>query len=168
MITHFLRTHLLMEPSAPRAIAVATRRKVPSIHPPLKLLSPHLFGTLAINTFARDKLIPVGADVFTQDYTFTAKMSWRLLVKMHVPLITTSCLVMKCLINFHLCWKVDKENQSERGIGKNFKLAANGLFRSFLFLDQAASGEPASPHSLLVSFLNFHILRISGTKTDFS
>ncbi|KAJ7385199.1 hypothetical protein OS493_017576 [Desmophyllum pertusum] len=52
MISHLLRTHLFMEP-----IAVATRRQLPSLHPLWKLLSPHLRGTLAINTFGRHVFI---------------------------------------------------------------------------------------------------------------
>ncbi|KAJ7351750.1 hypothetical protein OS493_035691 [Desmophyllum pertusum] len=55
MISHLLRTHLFMEP-----IAVATRRQLPSLHPLWKLLSPHLRGTLAIDTFGRHVLLPAG------------------------------------------------------------------------------------------------------------
>ena len=55
MITHLLRTHLFMEP-----VAVASYRHLPTIHPLWKLLSPHIRGILAINTFGRGRLIADG------------------------------------------------------------------------------------------------------------
>lgn len=55
MITHLFRTHLFMEP-----IAVACWRNLPSLHPVWKLLTPHMRGVLAINTLARERLLPAG------------------------------------------------------------------------------------------------------------
>ncbi|XP_028409345.1 allene oxide synthase-lipoxygenase protein-like [Dendronephthya gigantea] len=55
MITHLLRCHLMMEPTA-----VASWRNLPSVHPVWKLLYPHTKGIMAINTLGRSKLIPPG------------------------------------------------------------------------------------------------------------
>ena len=58
MITHLLRTHFFMEP-----VSVASHRQLPTIHPLWKLLSPHIRGVLAINTFGRSVLIGEGGVV---------------------------------------------------------------------------------------------------------
>ena len=55
MITHLLRCHLMMEPTA-----VASWRNLPSVHPVWKLLYSHTKGIMAINTLGRNKLIPDG------------------------------------------------------------------------------------------------------------
>ncbi|XP_028397585.1 allene oxide synthase-lipoxygenase protein-like [Dendronephthya gigantea] len=55
MITHLLRCHLMMEPTA-----VSSWRNLPSVHPVWKLLYPHTKGILAINTLGRNELIPPG------------------------------------------------------------------------------------------------------------
>ena len=55
MITHLLRCHLMMEPTA-----VASWRNLSSVHPVWKLLYPHTKGIMAINTLGRKKLIPKG------------------------------------------------------------------------------------------------------------
>ena len=55
MITHLLRCHLMMEPTA-----VASWRNLPSVHPVWKLLYPHTKGIMAINTLGRNDLIPAG------------------------------------------------------------------------------------------------------------
>ena len=55
MITHLLRCHLMMEPTA-----VASWRNLPSVHPVWKLLYPHTKGIMAINTLGRNELIPDG------------------------------------------------------------------------------------------------------------
>ena len=55
MITHLLRCHLMMEPTA-----VASWRNLPSVHPVWKLLYPHTKGIMAINTLGRNDLIPDG------------------------------------------------------------------------------------------------------------
>ena len=55
MITHLLRCHLMMEPTA-----VASWRNLSSVHPVWKLLYPHTKGIMAINTLGRNKLIPEG------------------------------------------------------------------------------------------------------------
>ena len=38
-------------------VSIATHRQLPTIHPLWKLLSPHIRGVLAINTFGRSVLI---------------------------------------------------------------------------------------------------------------
>jgi arachidonate 15-lipoxygenase len=56
-ITHFARTHVLIEP-----FVIATRRQFPPSHPLFTLLVPHFQGTLAINSAAHEFLIaPRGA-----------------------------------------------------------------------------------------------------------
>nr|AAY98506.1 11R-lipoxygenase [Gersemia fruticosa] len=55
MITHLLRCHLMMEPTA-----VSSWRNLPSVHPVWKLLYPHTKGIMAINTLGRNDLIPTG------------------------------------------------------------------------------------------------------------
>ena len=55
MISHLLRCHLMMEPTA-----VASWRNLPSVHPVWKLIYPHTKGIMAINTLGRNKLIPKG------------------------------------------------------------------------------------------------------------
>ena len=55
MITHLLRCHLMMEPTA-----VASWPNIPSVHPVWKLLYSHTKGIMAINTLGRNKLIPDG------------------------------------------------------------------------------------------------------------
>ena len=55
MITHLLRCHLMMEPTA-----VASWRNLSSVHPVWKLLYPHTKGIMAINTLGRNDLIPEG------------------------------------------------------------------------------------------------------------
>ncbi|XP_028416879.1 allene oxide synthase-lipoxygenase protein-like [Dendronephthya gigantea] len=55
MITHLLRCHLMMEPTA-----VSSWRNLPSVHPIWKLLYPHTKGIMAINTLGRNKLISPG------------------------------------------------------------------------------------------------------------
>lgn len=51
-ITHFARTHALVEP-----FVVSTHRKLPATHPLFKLLVPHFQGTLAINHSAHEILV---------------------------------------------------------------------------------------------------------------
>lgn len=41
-------------------VAIASYRQLPTIHPLWKLLSPHIRGILAINTFGRGRLIADG------------------------------------------------------------------------------------------------------------
>ena len=55
MVTHLLRCHLMMEPTA-----VSSWRNLPSVHPVWKLLYPHTKGIMAINTLGRNKLIAPG------------------------------------------------------------------------------------------------------------
>lgn len=51
-VSHFARTHLLIEP-----FVVATHRRLSATHPVFQLLVPHFQGTLAINDSAKDKLV---------------------------------------------------------------------------------------------------------------
>jgi arachidonate 15-lipoxygenase len=51
-VSHFARTHLLVEP-----FVVATHRQLPTTHPLFLLLVPHFQGTLAINYAAHEFLI---------------------------------------------------------------------------------------------------------------
>lgn len=44
-------------------VSVASHRQLPTIHPLWKLLSPHIRGVLAINTFGRSVLIGEGGVV---------------------------------------------------------------------------------------------------------
>lgn len=74
MITHLLRTHLFMEP-----IAVATWRQLPSVHPLWKLLIPHIKGVLAINTVARELLLPAGG---VADHTLSVGGGGKMLLGM--------------------------------------------------------------------------------------
>jgi len=55
MVTHLLRTHLIME-----CFAVAAWRELPSVHPVFKLLYPHIRSVMAINTIGRKELISKG------------------------------------------------------------------------------------------------------------
>ena len=55
MITHLLRTHLVIE-----CFAVAAWRNLPSLHPVFKLLFPHIKSVMAINTMGRKELIGRG------------------------------------------------------------------------------------------------------------
>ena len=43
------------------AVAVATWRQLPSVHPVFKLLFPHIHSVMAVNTMARNELIKEGA-----------------------------------------------------------------------------------------------------------
>lgn len=55
-VSHFARTHLLVEP-----FVMATHRQLPADHPLFKLLVPHFQGTLAINDAAKGILVaPLG------------------------------------------------------------------------------------------------------------
>ena len=55
-VSHFARTHVLIEP-----FVIATHRQLPSEHPLSRLLLPHFQGTLAINDSARSFLVaPLG------------------------------------------------------------------------------------------------------------
>nr|ABW76418.1 allene oxide synthase/8R-lipoxygenase fusion protein [Gersemia fruticosa] len=56
--THLLRTHLTTEP-----FALSTWRNLASPHPVFKLLQPHIFGVLAIDTIGRKELIGSGGIV---------------------------------------------------------------------------------------------------------
>jgi arachidonate 15-lipoxygenase len=51
-VSHFARTHLLIEP-----FVIVTHRQLPSTHPLLQLLVPHFQGTLAINYAAHQFLV---------------------------------------------------------------------------------------------------------------
>ncbi|HEY9641694.1 MAG TPA: lipoxygenase family protein, partial [Coleofasciculaceae cyanobacterium] len=51
-VSHFARTHLLVEP-----FVTATHRRLPESHPLFKLLVPHFQGTLAINYAAHEFLV---------------------------------------------------------------------------------------------------------------
>ncbi|HEY9697419.1 MAG TPA: lipoxygenase family protein [Trichocoleus sp.] len=51
-VSHFARTHLLVEP-----FVITTHRQLPTTHPLFKLLVPHFQGTLAINFAAHQFLI---------------------------------------------------------------------------------------------------------------
>ena len=53
--THLLRTHLTTEP-----FALSTWRNLASAHPIFKLLQPHIYGILAIDTIGRQELIGSG------------------------------------------------------------------------------------------------------------
>ncbi|MBW4465943.1 MAG: lipoxygenase [Pegethrix bostrychoides GSE-TBD4-15B] len=55
-VSHFARTHLLIEP-----FVMATHRRLPAEHPLSRLLLPHFQGTLAINNAAKGFLVsPLG------------------------------------------------------------------------------------------------------------
>ncbi|XP_068703458.1 allene oxide synthase-lipoxygenase protein-like [Montipora foliosa] len=56
--THLMKTHLLME-----ALAVASWRQLPSVHPVFQFLFPHLRSVMAINTIGRNELIAEGGIV---------------------------------------------------------------------------------------------------------
>ena len=56
--THLLRTHLCCEP-----FALSTWRNLASAHPVFKLLYPHVYGILAIDTIGRKELIGSGGIV---------------------------------------------------------------------------------------------------------
>ncbi len=56
--THLLRTHLTTEP-----FALSTWRNLASPHPIFKLLQPHIYGILAIDTIGRKELIGSGGIV---------------------------------------------------------------------------------------------------------
>nr|AHK60922.1 allene oxide synthase/8R-lipoxygenase fusion protein a [Capnella imbricata] len=56
--THLLRTHLTTE-----SFAVSTWRNLASPHPVFKLLQPHIYGVLAIDTIGRKELIGSGGIV---------------------------------------------------------------------------------------------------------
>lgn len=57
-VTHFARTHALVEP-----FVVSTHRKLPEAHPLFKLLVPHFQGTLAINHSAHEILVAANGGV---------------------------------------------------------------------------------------------------------
>ncbi|XP_028395809.1 allene oxide synthase-lipoxygenase protein [Dendronephthya gigantea] len=56
--THLLRTHLTTE-----SFALSTWRNLASPHPVFKLLQPHIYGVLAIDTIGRKELIGTGGIV---------------------------------------------------------------------------------------------------------
>ncbi|XP_046861552.1 allene oxide synthase-lipoxygenase protein-like [Xenia sp. Carnegie-2017] len=58
LCTHLLRTHLTTEP-----FALSTWRNLSSAHPIFKLLQPHIYGVLAIDTIGRKELIGKGGIV---------------------------------------------------------------------------------------------------------
>ena len=58
LITHLLRTHLTTE-----SFALSTWRNLASPHPVFKLLQPHIYGVLAIDTIGRKELIGSGGIV---------------------------------------------------------------------------------------------------------
>ncbi|KAH9301870.1 hypothetical protein KI387_013453, partial [Taxus chinensis] len=68
LISHWLRTHAVMEP-----FVIATNRQMSALHPLHKLLSPHFRDTMNINALARQILINAGGilerTVFPQRYS---------------------------------------------------------------------------------------------------
>ncbi|GLJ21753.1 hypothetical protein SUGI_0405840 [Cryptomeria japonica] len=68
LISHWLRTHAVMEP-----FVIATNRNLSVLHPLHKLLSPHLRDTMNINALGRHFLINAGGlieqTVFPQKYS---------------------------------------------------------------------------------------------------
>ncbi|KZV18162.1 putative linoleate 9S-lipoxygenase 5 [Dorcoceras hygrometricum] len=58
LISHWLRTHAVIEP-----LVIATNRQLSVLHPIYKLLDPHFRDTMNINAFARQILINAGGVV---------------------------------------------------------------------------------------------------------
>lgn len=60
LCTHFMGTHMVIE-----AYAIAARRTLSSSHPLFRLLKPHLQWTSAINSLARQRLLPTIESLFS-------------------------------------------------------------------------------------------------------
>ncbi|XP_004501998.1 linoleate 13S-lipoxygenase 2-1, chloroplastic-like [Cicer arietinum] len=71
LISHWLRTHCVVEP-----IVIATHRQLSTMHPIYKLLHPHLRYTLEINSLGRELLI--NANGIIELSFFTKKYSMEL------------------------------------------------------------------------------------------
>ncbi|KAL8464799.1 hypothetical protein ACS0TY_034339 [Phlomoides rotata] len=71
LISHFLNTHVVIEP-----FVIATNRQLSVLHPIHKLLHPHFRDTMNINAFARQILINAGG--ILEATVFPAKYSMEL------------------------------------------------------------------------------------------
>ncbi|GAU46321.1 hypothetical protein TSUD_401920 [Trifolium subterraneum] len=71
LISHWLRTHCVVEP-----FVIATNRQLSTMHPIYKLLHPHLRYTLEINALGREVLISAYGVI--EDTFFTKKYSMEL------------------------------------------------------------------------------------------